>query len=299
MLEFHPLELEDFKEIDEVFNLCSIENAEHCFAPMYVWSFIHPVEVCVYKKTVFMRTHEKGADTDWYLSPCGELEFEEALDLILEDNKKRGYNLEVYSLSEYQEEIIKAKYLDDFEIEYNRDNADYIYLTEDLTNLLGKKYQKKRNHISRFKRDNPDYEFVLINKDNAKEAADFEDEWYDRYRSEYSEDLNKERLAIDNLLENFEELNLMGAMIKIDGKVVAMTVASAISCDMVDIIIEKAIHEINGAYAIINNEFAKNCLQKFKYINREDDLGEEGLRKAKLSYFPVEIREKINIRNKK
>ncbi len=295
MLEFHKLKLEDYKEIDAILKKDSIENAEHCFLPMYIWSYIYPVCVSIYQNTVFMRTHDKDSNADWYLAPAGDLDFETSLKLIIEDNEKRGYKLVIYSLSEKQEKIIKEKYQDSFNIEYNRDNADYIYLTEDLTKLEGKKYQKKRNHISRFKRDNPEYEFVLINKDNAMEAEEFEDSWFERYQSEYSDDLAGEREAIDVVLENFEELDLMGAMIKVNGEIVAMTVACAISENMVDIIIEKAIHEVNGAYAIINNEFAKNCLQGFKYINREDDLGEEGLRKAKLSYYPIEIREKINI----
>ncbi len=296
MLEFHPLKLNDYKRIDTILKKDSIENADHCFAPMYVWSYIYPVEVCVYENTVFMRTHDEKSNEDWYLAPCGDLDFSTSLELILKDNKKRNFDLIIYSLSNEQEQIIKEKYSQDFEIEYNRDNADYIYLTQDLINLEGKKYQKKRNHISRFKRDNPNYEFVLINKDNAHEAEIFEDEWFERNRAEYSDDLAGEREAIDVVLENFEELELMGGMIKVDGEIVAITVASAINDNMVDIIVEKAVHEINGAYAIINNEFAKNCLSKFKYINREDDLGEEGLRKAKLSYFPAEIREKINIK---
>ncbi len=296
MLEFRPLELTDYKKVDAIFKKDSIENAEHCFAPMYIWSYIYPVCLSIYENTVFMRTHDKDSNEDWYLAPCGDLDFEKALELIIKDNAKRGYELVIYSLSEAQEKIIKEKYASSFEIEYNRDNADYIYSSEDLIGLQGKKYQKKRNHISRFKRDNPEYEFVLMNKENAMEAEQFEDEWFERYRAEYSEDLEGERKAIDVVLENFDTLNLMGGMIKVNGEIVAMTVACAISDDMVDIIIEKAIHEVNGAYAMINNEFAKNCLKKFKYINREDDLGEEGLRKAKLSYYPIQIKEKINIR---
>ncbi len=294
MLEFSPIEVSDFKKVNSIFRKHTISNAEHCFATMYEWSFLHPVCVCVVEDTVFMRTHEKDSLIDWYLAPTGSMDFIKAVELCIQDSKKRGFEVKFYSLSKEQEEKLKSHYKDKFNIYYDRDTADYIYLADDLRKLEGKKYQKKRNHISRFKRDNPVYEYVPMTKDNAQEAIDFEDEWFLSYGEADNYNLLKEKEAIHSMLNNFEELELFGAMIKIDNKVIAMTIASAINDEMVDIIVEKAIHEINGAYAIINQEFALNCLKNFKYINREDDLGEENLRKAKLSYFPIEINEKIN-----
>ena len=290
MINFRPLEINDFKKADEILKKYNVENCDHCFATMVVWSYRHPVEIAIEENTLFMRT--QGPHTYWYLSPTGEMPFEKAVQLLIDDAKKVEHKAKIFAMDEKQKQTLEQYFPDEFEVELDRDAADYIYTSEDLRTLPGKNYQKKRNHCSRFMRDFPQYKFHLITDENLDVAKQFESDWCACYNCDEARGLFAEQKGIMALLDHYNELDLIGAMIEVDGKIVAMSIAAPINERMVDVIVEKAYHDINGAYAIINRDFAINCFEKYEFINREDDMGEENLRKAKLSYFPFEIRNK-------
>ena len=178
----------------------------------------------------------------------------------------------------------------------NRDDCDYIYLREKLADLPGSQYQKKRNHISRFNRTyGTDWEFKSYpENDIASDILAVSQRWYEEKQGESDEVLRLEHESIERALQNRELLNLRGGVLYIHGEPAAMTLASAISPDVLDVIYEKSFaeYEKNGAYAVINQQFAKRC-EGFLYLNREEDMGVEGLRKAKLSYKPEMILEKF------
>ena len=237
-----------------------------------------------------MRT--KGDNSYWYLSPVGEMSFENAVRTIVDDAKMNQYRVKIFAMDENQKNIVEQSFGGMIEIMADRDTFDYIYNTQDLSTLPGKNYQKKRNHCSRFERDNPEYTFNIITSQNIEKAKDFICEWCCRNNCDESVGLYSERKGIIEILDNIEDTDVIGAFIETKDGVVALTLASPINDRMVDIIVEKAFHEITGAYAVINRDFAINCLQKYQFINREDDMGQENLRKAKLANFPCEIREK-------
>lgn len=291
MIDFKKIEISDFEPINNLLKKYNVENCDHCFSTMLIWSFRHHVEYAIYENELFMRT--EGDNSYWYLSPVGEMPFEKAVGLIIDDARLNEYRIKIFAMDEKQKKTMEQHYGDTFEIIADRDSFDYIYRTEDLSLLPGKNYQKKRNHCSRFERDNPGYKFHTITQENIDRVKEFEVAWCQMNNCDESRGLFSEQQGIMEILNNMEKTDVFGAFIEnSDGIIVAFTLAAPINDRMVDIIVEKAIHEINGAYAIINREFAKNCLQKFELINREDDMGQENLRKAKLSYFPSEIREK-------
>ncbi|MBE6894134.1 MAG: DUF2156 domain-containing protein [Ruminococcaceae bacterium] len=290
MNNFKKLAIEDFEKIDPILKKHNVENCDHCFFTMLIWSFRHHVEYTIVDGTLFMRT--LGDNSYWYLSPVGELPFEQAVQLIIEDAKKNRYRIKIFAMDENQKSVMEQHFGNLFEIVADRDTFDYIYKTEDLSNLPGKNYQKKRNHCSRFERDNPEYTFHIITADNVEKAKEFEREWCCRNNCDESEGLYSERKGIIEILDHIEKTDVFGAFIENRDGVVAFTLASPINDNMVDIIVEKAFHEITGAYAVINRDFARNCLQQYQFINREDDMGQENLRKAKLANFPCEIRTK-------
>lgn len=267
-----------------------IENCEHCFPTMMEWSFRHDIQIAIEEETVFMRS--KGKKHMWYLFPRGAMDRKKATDIILSDAAQQCMPVSIYGIDEENALFLQENYGHILNVTEERDSADYIYRTSDLATLPGKNYQKKRNHVSRFARENPDYKFTVITPDNIHRAKQFQTDWNARYNAGDSWDLHSEQNGIFRLLDNFTSLKLKGAMIETNGEIVAMTIAAPINERMVDIMVEKAYHEINGAYAIINRDFALNCLSQFEFINREDDMGLENLRKAKLSYFPYEIRKK-------
>lgn len=289
MLKFEPFTADLYEKVSNILSKTNVNSCEYCFGTMLVWAHRHPAEIAIEEDTVFIRS--EGHEHMWYVYPEGEMDKTKAVNLILEDAKNHKMPSSIYSIDKEEAEFLNQNFSGKLNIVIDRDSADYIYLREDLAELKGKKYQKKRNHVSKFLRENPNYEFLKIEEENIPIARKFIDDWCSEY-SQGEWDLISEKQGIYELLDNYKKLNLIGAMILTEGKVIAITIAQAINEETVDIMIEKAYHEVNGAYAIINRDFAINCLSDFKYINREDDMGLENLRKAKLSYFPYEISEK-------
>ena len=154
-----------------------------------------------------------------------------------------------------------------------------------MAELSGKKYHSKRNHISTFSKKY-NWEYKSIDKSLIPKVLECANNWYNENNDRMDKYMSFEREAVNVLLQNREVLQIRGGAILVDGDVVAFTLGSKINDDTFDIHIEKALKEFSEGYAVINREFAKNELSDFLYVNREDDMGLEGLRKAKLSYKP-------------
>lgn len=196
-----------------------------------------------------------------------------------------------------QEKDLLLQINPDVEITENPELSDYIYLTEDLALLPGSKYSKKRNHINQFIKNYPDYRFELLNSSNIEKALEVEEEWLN---GSLDKDLLMEKEIIKKAFENFQRLEsickMSGGLIYAENKPVAFCIASLLSSQITDIHFEKCIEPFAkaGGYSIINKEFSKTI--STKYLNREEDLGIEGLRKAKLSYYPEMVLEKFSVR---
>ena len=294
MLNFRQIEIDDYEKVSQIFMESGIENCEHCFATMLVWSKRHDIQIAVEENTVFMRSY--GKEHVWYLYPRGDMDKLQAIEKIIRDAGDK--KISIYGIDEANAIFLREKFGDILNVEEDRNGSDYLYKTEDLATLQGKNYQKKRNHVSRFIRENPDYKFIKITGENTAVAKEYITQWCEKYNTENTWDLVSEQRGINQLLDNFDKLQLMGAMIETGDNIVAVSIAAAISDKMVDVLVEKAWHDVNGAYAIINRDFAANCFSGFELINREDDMGLENLRKAKLSYFPYEIRKKYLAQSK-
>jgi len=186
------------------------------------------------------------------------------------------------------------------ECEEDRDFYDYIYNTSDLIELRGKKYDGKRNHIKRFKRLYSDHEYVEMTTEHIDDCLRI---MYDRCAENGCACLHGQAYACDRmpseeLLNNFGELDCNGALIKIGSRFEAFTIGEALNSDTAVIYIEKANVAFQGIYTYINQQFVEREWAGMKYINREEDDGVPGLRKAKLSYHPVRLIEKYTITSK-
>ena len=227
-----------------------------------------------------------------------------ALELIFEDARSQNRPVAFCLITGAQKNQINeclALHFPGHSIDWktNRNDCDYIYLRSNLADLPGSLYQKKRNHISRFNRTygtcGVNWEFKSYpENDIAADILAVSQKWYEENQGDSKEVLRLEHESIQRALENTELLNLRGGVLYINGEPAAMTLASPISPDVLDVIYEKSFgsFERNGAYAVINQQFARRC-QSFLYLNREEDMGVEGLRKAKLSYKPEIILEKF------
>mgnify|MGYP004557938283 FL=1 len=181
----------------------------------------------------------------------------------------------------------------------DRNDSDYIYLAKNLAELPGQKFHKKKNHIARFMRlyENR-WEFrTFPQNDIADDIIYIEEKWLDEKSSSIGNPdhaLLLEKKSITSAVEFHSALNIRGGVLYVDKKPAAMTLVSPVSSQVLDIHFEKALSDYaaDGAYSVVNNLFAKES-ENFLYLNREEDMGVEGLRKAKLSYKPDIILDKF------
>lgn len=218
-----------------------------------------------------------------FYMPCGKGNLKDAVLCIKEYCDENNIPMEFNSISPlYFDEL---KDFIDFEYIESRDYSDYVYTAEDLSLLSGRKYHQKRNHISKFKKKY-DYKFEIITPKNLQKVQAFYKEFVSSVEAQsISEKI--ERKAAEIALDNIFDLGMIGAFLEVDEKVVAFTIGE-VKHDCLYVHVEKANREYDGSYTTINNEFVKYCAQYYgiNWVNREDDSGDEGLRKAKLSYNP-------------
>jgi Uncharacterized conserved protein (DUF2156). len=222
--------------------------------------------------------------------------FRKALDAIESHFREQHFDLAFARVEESRVKLLTECYGDKAEVSYLPQASDYVYNADDLINLSGKKYSRKRNHISQFMRYFPNHEYIPVGPQNIDECMRVFDEWCEKSGSDCVHPDNCERLACRDLLENWERFGLKGGLVRVDGKAEAFTIGEKLSDETAAVRVEKGNVDIHGIYAYINREFCAREWSGMKYINREEDLGLEGLRKAKESYFPAFMVKKYLIR---
>ncbi len=190
-----------------------------------------------------------------------------------------------------EKEILENIFPNEYKFDADRDIFDYVYNVSDLATLSGKKYHSKRNHISYFKK-NYNWTYEELNRENIADCIALNNEWYLKNADKNSEDIEIEKNLLKFSFDNYEYFGFLGGLLRVDGKAVAYTFGEKLNDKMFDTHFEKAFSDVRGAYPMINMLFAENTINSFQFVNREDDTGDLGLRKAKLSYNPTKIIEK-------
>lgn len=283
------LNIED-KELIDSYTKNRYEINDLSFTNLYLWSKGENIEYKIENDILLLRgTYD---NEKYYFMPLSKKDDNDELykkvsilKKLKENKEKVGYFTE--------SEVEKLKEF--FEFEEIRDYFDYVYSVEDLAFLKGRKYSKKRNRINLFEKTYS-YSYEKITKDNIADVISFQEEWSAINYADKSEILENELVGIKNILNNFEKLDVVGALIRVNGKIVAYTIGEILTDNMVVIHIEKALTEYLGSYQMINSLFLKNEFLNFKYVNREDDFGDLGLREAKSSYYPELMIKKYNIK---
>lgn len=292
MIPFRPLELEDKELVKKYTFVSSRRNCDLCFTNLFSWRFLYQTELAEWKGFLLFRFYVEQELT--YMMPVGAGCLEEVLLDLQSDALHKGATLRLAGICKDMLDIIEGIFPSKFEFTTDRDYADYIYLRTDLASLKGKKYQPKRNHINRFKNRYPDYVYKPLTKELIPECIRLESQWCKANDCAENEALQAERRSMQNVLENMDALDIQGGVLFAEGRIVAFTYGSPINPTTFDTCVEKANADVEGAYSMINYEFANSLPGAYLYINREEDLGLEGLRKAKLSYNPDTILEKYN-----
>lgn len=280
MLNFKDIEIDDFNILKPFLQESGELSCENNFVNLLIWQKPYKNQYAVCDGQLILKSSNDG--NDLFQIPLGD-NLQKGMALIREYCGKKPitfWTQEGVRLDEF-----KRLFNNEFEFFQVRENFDYIYSSEDLAYLKGKKFHSKRNHINAFDKKY-DWHYEAISDENLSQIKTCAESWYLENSSKIDELMQFEKKGVDTILDNLNFLEAKGGAIFVGEKVVAFTLGSKINDNIFDVHIEKALKEFDGAYSVINREFVKNELQSFEYINREDDLGLEGLRKAKLSYNP-------------
>lgn len=290
MIPFKDITLADKDTITSFTMKSDRRNCDLSFSNLCSWRFLYDTQFAVVDNFLVFKFW--AGEQLAYMMPVGTGDLKAVLWELIEDARKENQHFCMLGVCSNMRADLEAILPEQFTFTEDRDYADYIYLRSDLSTLKGKKFQAKRNHINRFRNTYPDYEYTPITPDRIQECLDLEAEWCKVNNCDQQEGTGNERRALVYALHNFEVLGLTGGILRVNGKIVAFTFGMPINHETFGVHVEKADTTIDGAYAMINYEFANRIPEQYIYINREEDLGIEGLRKAKLSYQPVTILEK-------
>lgn len=230
-----------------------------------------------------------------YPYPVGKGDVRKVLDRIIQDARARGIPCRMTCLSEENCRTLEQLYPGQFRFHADRDSYDYIYQIEELAWLKGKRMQSKRNFVNRFHAAHPDCQILPLDAATLPATQEMVELWYENRVAENPlSDYYLEQVALNRAFARMQELDLEGIVLMEHGQVLAMTMGSPMTPTTFDVHFEKALDRVDGAYAAVNCAFARYLLEKYpdlKYLNREDDMGLPGLRKAKLSYRPYQLLE--------
>lgn len=289
-VSFKRPELTDRALIQSYFEKAPSRSCERTFVNVYLWSRHYKVTFAVIEDALVFKN---GETEPAFSYPAGEEQnVKQSIEFLMEYTKERDLPFKLYNVTEKNFEQLNSWYPDKFEIEYVRDIADYVYETEKLATLAGKKLHGKRNHINKFIKTNPDWSYEPLSDENMEECFQMALKWRTQNGCEDDVEKNAEMCVALNALRLYKELEQVGGVLRVAGEVVAFTIGEPLCKDTFVVHIEKAFAEVDGAYPMINQQFVQHECTDFLYVNREDDAGSEGLRKAKLSYRPAFMEEK-------
>ena len=304
---FKDIELSDSSWVRELFSVPDFNSEDYNFTYQYLWRNVFKSKIARIGDLALVQYNMEGRRS--YLMPVGRAEDSRKADLLnsmLGDESLLGEDgkLVFYGVLPSQLDFLERHFSGRFTAELFRMGADYIYDAESLRTLRGKKYQAKRNFANGFRRLY-NWTFEPITEENLAECRQMNDEWCRRNGCGENFWKASEFCAVRISLDNYRALGLDGGLLRVDGNVVAFTIGERASSDTLLVHIEKALTEYRGAYQAMSQEFLgymdtvlrereniPDGTPAFTLVNREDDSGDENLRKAKLEYHPIEIKEK-------
>ncbi|HHQ4319787.1 phosphatidylglycerol lysyltransferase domain-containing protein [Clostridium perfringens] len=277
-------------------------SCEYSFATLFMWKEFNNIEYDILNNIFIIKKYDNN-NGYFFMEPLGEIDDSGLINLI--------NNLELIRKEEERKWLfgdvsirflnrLKGIYKEDLIFEEEKNNFDYVYDFNDLINLSGRKFRKKRNKYNQFiKNYNYKTEFFKSFLDNKekKECLEFLDKWYLENKQkddEFLAEINGTR----NLINYLEELDLDLIKLYVDNKLIGISIGERFNDSTYIVHVEKCLKEFNGAYAFINNSLLKNSFLDLKYVNREEDLGVLGLRKSKMSYNPKFLERKYLVKIK-
>lgn len=292
-LIWNDITFDDKETFEKYYSYKTSRGCELSFSNNYLWVAHYGtkwsiVEDCL----VFYNPHRESVSM-----PIGEQPYR-AVDALLRYYEEHNKAFMMHLVTAEQFEDLDKHYPGKFIIEYVRDVADYIYEAESLGTLAGKKLHAKRNHINRFVENNPEWKYEEITDENLDDCLEMAQKWREQNNCDEDPGKSAELCVTLQALKKRKEIGLTGGAIRTREGIVAFSLGAPLTDDTFVVHIEKAFADVQGAYPIMNREFVLHAAKGYRYVNREEDMGEEGLRKAKMSYNPAILLEKGNVRLK-
>lgn len=285
-LQFQQISLEDAAWAVPLLQNSGLTGCEFSFSTLYMWRQYGRNSWARAGDTVFFRSDAP----DMTFSPPVGGDFAEGVELLRRYARDQGAPLRLYGSAENLADRLERAFPGQFTMRLSEPDFDYIYSREALAALPGKKYHGKRGHVAAFSK-RYEWQYEEIDDRNLPDVLEMAQAWY-QSREPMNASLRAEQQSLGDVLRHREALDVRGGLIRVDGEVAAFTFGSPVSPHEFDIQVEKALPAYPGAYAVINKEFAARALDGFEWINRENDMGLEGLRKAKQSYHPARLIQK-------
>ena len=289
-MTFHQLTLSDREAMQAVTLPSGRRNCNYNFANLVGWQFWYYTEVCVLENAVVLRYTFDGQRA--YMICTSEALSLELIEALFDDSNgdfsdgaECGAAMTLIGLEDSQVAqclVVNGQW--SINIEPARDQYDYIYRRTDLATLHGRHLDAKRNHIHRFREEHPDFEYRPLTPELFDECRRLTDIWQEEKGG--SDTISAEKQVMETIFSNWDALGMIGGSILVDGRMVAFAYGAAVTTDTFDVCVEKADRHVEGAFAIINQQFAEHLPEQYIYLNREEDMGIPGLRQAKLSYHP-------------
>ncbi len=279
-MQFKELTLNDKAAVCDILKRDSQYGADYLFGSMFLWQKAYGVKYA-FEGGCLISRHKRGNGLSMHY-PYGEPGSRAALAkrIIAENDGVMKF----YGVSDETLDEIKREFSDySVEAVEDRDSFYYIYLSERLASLSGKKLHSKRNHISAFKKSG-EWSYERITAENRADCLNMYYKWIESNGG--GSGLFDENYVIELAFRHYDELGLEGGLLRLNGEIVAFSVGEPINSEIYDVHFEKAYPDVRGAYPMINQQFVLDRCMNYKYVNREEDTGDEGLRKSKLSYYP-------------
>lgn len=294
-ITFEKPELKDQALISGYLRQKCSRSCEDTFGNLLLWARFYNIRIAEVEGMLVSATFGEKLSFHY---PYGNGDVKKCIEALMAYAEEQGQEFRMHCVVPEEFEELEHLFPGMFMIEYDRDIADYVYEAEKLRTLSGKKYHGKKNHINKFKKTYENWEYVSMTGEHIEEAFQLLLEWKNRNECMEDHEKNAESCVASNYLRLFDELDVCGGLLRVDGKAAAFCIGEKACEDTMVVHIEKALTEYEGAYTMINQQFVEHECTDVIYVNREEDTGDEGLRKAKLSYRPVFMVEKGTVKKK-
>ncbi len=266
------------KRIFDKYKKSDSRYSENSFVTLYLWDKYYNLHLCEDGGFLYIRFTIDGKNQ--YLFPMGEGDTKKAFDKLCKEDE----NIVLRFVTDRQKDFIEKNYPNKFAFTLREDLCDYVYETEKLMTFAGKKLHGKKNHVNYFEKTY-DYSYETITKDVLEnECRELLLGWID----DKTKNINPiEHDAMVKIMDNYSLFNIVGGALRVDGQIVALTFGERLTDDTVLVQVEKARDDIRGAYPMICKKYLENEWSDTIFVNREEDMGLEGLIKAKESYYPI------------